>query len=220
MTLDDLLSRRRSVRGYRPDPVPASVLERVFHTAQYAPSNCNVQPWEAHLVSADALKRLTARLVDAALHNVEPNPDYDFWIKYQGLARERQVEAGHALYAAMEIARHDRDGRDAAFRRNLACFDAPHAVFLFMHKDYKEPQAVDIGIYAQTLMLALTNEGVASCAQGALALYSDIIRDALGVDADRRLLLGISFGYEDRLVPANAARTGRADWRNAVTQHV
>jgi len=219
MTLDTLLSLRRSVRGYRPEPLPETVLERVFSLAQQSPSNCNVQPWVTHLVSGDTLARLRERLVTAALDNVTPEPDFNFWIKYQSIGRQRQVEAGQALYAAMNIARDDRAGRDAAFRRNLACFDAPHAVFLFMHQDYREPQAVDIGIYAQTLMLALTAEGVASCAQGALALYSDIVRDTLGVSAEHRLLLGLSFGYEDTAVPANAARTTRADWRSAVTCH-
>ena len=45
MSLVDAVRSRRSVRGYLPDPVPAALLQQIFELAQWAPSNCNVQPW-------------------------------------------------------------------------------------------------------------------------------------------------------------------------------
>jgi nitroreductase len=80
-------------------------------------------------------------------------------------------------------------------------------------------EAADIGMYAQTLMLALTARGIASCAQGALGLFPEIIREQLGIPADYKLLFGISFGYEDRNVKANAARVGRENIDDAVRFH-
>jgi hypothetical protein len=56
--------------------------------------------------------------------------------------------------------------RDWAYRRNLEFFGAPHAVLVFMHGEFEEREAVDLGIYAQTLMLAMTARGIACCAQG------------------------------------------------------
>jgi len=41
----DLVRRRRSVRKYRPDPVPRDALDRCFEAARWAPSACNAQPW-------------------------------------------------------------------------------------------------------------------------------------------------------------------------------
>jgi F420 biosynthesis protein FbiB-like protein len=43
--LHKFLRSRRSVRRFRPDPVPASVIERILETAAYAPSAHNLQPW-------------------------------------------------------------------------------------------------------------------------------------------------------------------------------
>ncbi|HQG29471.1 MAG TPA: nitroreductase family protein, partial [Candidatus Ozemobacteraceae bacterium] len=80
----------------------------------------------------------------------------------------------------------------------------------------EEREAVDLGIYAQTLMLLLTSRGVSSCAQGALGLYPTIIRDHLGLPETQRLIFGISFGYEDPAVDANRARVGRAGLEDAV----
>lgn len=80
-------------------------------------------------------------------------------------------------------------------------------------------EAADIGMYAQTLMLALTARGIASCAQGALGLFPEIIREQLGIPQNYKLLFGISFGYEDRSVKANEARVGRAPLDDSVRFH-
>ncbi len=80
-------------------------------------------------------------------------------------------------------------------------------------------EAADTGMWAQTLMLALTARGLASCAQGALSLYPDIVREHLGLAAEQKLLFGVSFGYEDPNAKANAARVGRAALDDAVRFH-
>lgn len=219
MDVATALRLRRSVRAFLPEPVPEAVIERIFSAAQLAPSNCNIQPWRAHVVQGDTLKALIAAQLRASLDDVPPAPDFLAGRKFTGVHRERQFGAAAALYDAMGIERHDRARRDWAYRRNLSCFGAPHAVFLFMLRGFQEREAVDIGIYAQSLMLKMTEEGIASCAQGALSLYCDIVRDHLGVSDEHRLLLGISFGYEDPAHPANAARTSRADLAESVIRH-
>ena len=132
---------------------------------------------------------------------------------------ERQIDAAQKLYGAMGVERRDLVGRKMAYVRNHAFFDAPHAVFIFMPEPFDTREATDVGMYAQTLMLALTARGIASCAQGALSLFPDIVRQHLGVAANYKLLFGISFGYEDPSVKANAALVGRAHIDDAVTFH-
>ena len=53
MTFDEAVRARRSVRGYRPDPVPESVLRECLELAQLTPSNCNVQPWRVYIASGE-----------------------------------------------------------------------------------------------------------------------------------------------------------------------
>ena len=219
LTVDQAILQRRSVRGFLPDEVPQSTLDEVFEIAQRAPSNCNVQPWVPHVVSGAALARLRTALVSAGERGAPIAPDWPADSKFNGVYRARQVDAAVQLYGAMGVERTDLVGRRAAYVRNLEFFGAPHVVFIFMPHPFDTREATDIGMYAQTLMLALTARGIASCAQGALGLYPDIVRDALGLPDTQRLLFGVSFGFEDHADKANAARIGRATTGEAVRFH-
>lgn len=212
---DAVLRARRSVRGYLPDPVPEAVLGEVFALAAWAPSNCNVQPWQVHVLSGARLRALGREMVAAGA----PRPDVPMDTAYRGVFRQRQIGAAVALYSAMGIGRDDHEGRRGAFLRNLDAFGAPHAAFVFLPEGFGLREASDLGGYVQTLMLAMASRGVASCAQGALSLYPDLVRAHLGLEPGPQLIMGIAFGHEDPAHPANAARTDRAGLDEIVTRH-
>ncbi len=76
--------------------------------------------------------------------------------------------------------------------------------------------SLDVGIYAQTLMLTMHAFGISSCAMGSMRTYPDLVREAFGLDDSTGILLGISFGYEDPDVDANRTRTVREPLANSV----
>jgi nitroreductase len=219
LSVDEAIRGRRSVRAFLPDEVPETILRGALELAQLAPSNCNAQPWTPHVVSGEALARLRADLIDAGMREGRPNPDWPLDGQYSGVHRERQVDAAVQLYGAMGVGRRDLVARKLAHVRNFAFFDAPHAMFIFMSERFDTREASDVGMYAQTLMLALTARGVASCAQAALGLFPDIVRRHLGIAPSDRLLFGVSFGYEDMSASANASRVGRASIEDTVRFH-
>ncbi|MET0369860.1 MAG: nitroreductase [Sphingobium sp.] len=218
-TLDELMRERRSVRGFLPALVPADVLQSVFATAQLAPSNCNVQPWVVHVVSGASAEAMRTALHDRARSGAAVAPDFPLTGGYPGEYRTRQIDAAKALFAATGVAREDVAARTQSFLRNFRFFDAPHAAFLFVPRWAGMREAADCGMYAQSLMLALTAHGLASCAQGALSHHADVVRDQLDVSDDLLLLFGIAFGYEDAAHPANAARTTRLSLDQATIFH-
>lgn len=65
--LHQFLRTRRSIRRFRPDPVPGPVLERILVTATHAPSAHNTQPWRFALVppASTGRDRLARALTDA-----------------------------------------------------------------------------------------------------------------------------------------------------------
>lgn len=210
MSLETALRERRSVRGYKPDPVPEGVLREVFELAQLAPSNCNIQPWQVFVASGATRDELKKRMVERAMSGTPVNPDFEHLPNFEGVYRKRQVDCAVELYNNMGIARDDKMGRMRATLRNFELFDAPHVCFIGMDKSFGVTVALDVGMYVQSLMLLMTAHGIGSCAQGSMRYYPDDVREVFGVGENTAILLGISFGYEDESVAANKTRVGRA----------
>jgi nitroreductase len=208
-SVTDTLLQRMSVRAFKDTPVAPQVLEEIFTLARRAPSNCNIQPCQAYVVSGTSKDRLKAELLEAVMSGKPANPDFEWDVKYQGIHRERQFGSANALYGAMGIDRADKPRRNAAMLRNWRFFDAPHAAFFTMAKYLRLTGAVDLGIYAQTLVMLMAERGISSCMQGALGMYPDPARSLFGLPEDVGILFGMSFGYADSDAPANRARTDR-----------
>ena len=215
---DALARARRSVRGFLPDPVPRAVIERVFETAAFAPSNCNTQPWQSHVVSGalrDRLSEIFMTTIAEGRHSL----DFPYEARYDGVYRQRQIDVAVLLYRALGIAREDKEGRRQAFLRNLEFFGAPQVVFIFMPDWCGIREACDVGMYAQNLMLSLRAHGLASCPQTILGYDADSVRRELGIDDDLKLLFGISFGYENPDLAENRIEPARAALAESVFFH-
>jgi nitroreductase len=111
----------------------------------------------------------------------------------------------------MGIGRGDKEGRMRAVLRNFEFFDAPHIAFLGMHPDFGTTVALDVGMFAQSLMLSMVAFGLHSCPMGTMRNYPDMVREAFEIEDGTQILFGISFGYEDTSVEANETRTTRDD---------
>ncbi len=215
-SFEQLVRERRSVRGFLDKPVPEALIQRIFDTARWAPSGTNVQPWHVCVASGDTLARMRSEFMQRFANREKIVTDHAPDGRLGDPWRERKRACARALYGAMDIEWEDREGRGRAAARNYEFFDAPHAAFFSMHGLFGAQSAADVGMYAQTLMLAMTDHGIASCAQGTLRNYPDFVRETFGLDPELKVLFGLSFGYEDTSVPANAARTDRAPLNETV----
>jgi len=52
MDFQELIRTRRSIRGFRPDPIPEDVLHRVLDAGRVAPTACNLQPFKLIVATA------------------------------------------------------------------------------------------------------------------------------------------------------------------------
>lgn len=213
---DETLRERRSIRGFIPDkPVAESVLNEVLELAQQAPSNCNVQPWRVFVAKGETRNRLSAEMckeLDSGNFGNPEDPIDVFADDYKKL----QIECAVQLYGHMGVKRDDHQGRFYGLRRNFEFFDAPQIAIICMEQHFGIGVALDVGMYVQTLMLALHTRGIGSCAQASMRHYPDIVRRELGIRQDLRILCGVAFGYEDKEVPANRTVQSRNHIANNV----
>lgn len=213
-----IVAERRSVRAFLPTALPADLIARLFTVAGRTPSNCNAQPWITHVVSGETLERIRAVLLDQAKAGAL-DPDVPLTSNYVDQYQARRIGSAIALFEATGVGRNDKQAREISFLRNFELFDAPHAAFFFMPRYFGLREAADVGMYAQTLMLALTAHGLGSCAQGAISHYASAIKRELGVSDDLICLFGLSFGYPDTDHASTAAITDRAPLSETVIMH-
>lgn len=64
MDLFDAIRRRRSIRRFRPDPVPQALLEQIVDAGRLAPTAHNDQPWEFVVVTSPGTRRQIAEITD------------------------------------------------------------------------------------------------------------------------------------------------------------
>jgi len=203
-----MVSSRRSVRAFLPDPVDQKLIRKLFALAASAPSNCNTQPWLPHVVSG-AKRDLMRDALMKTIGEGERQLDFPYEGKYYDVYRQRQLEIGIMRYQAIGVTREDTTGKRQAFLRNLEFFGAPHVAFIFMPDWADIREAVDVGMYAQTLMLSMHAHGISSCPQTILGYNADVVREQLDIDPSEKLLFGISFGYKDKTSPENQVRPSR-----------
>ncbi|MET0476106.1 MAG: nitroreductase [Mycobacterium sp.] len=210
--LEQAILTRRSTRLFlRDEPVPKKLVIEALELAVRAPSNSNIQPWRVVFNSGAARDRLVEALLVEAENGepqVPPLPD-----EFAHFRRD----LGALVYGAMGVPRHDQEARRVAVLRNWEFFRAPLGAVVCMHRDLGYVDALGVGMFLQTFMLALNARGVGSCVQVSIAGYPDVIREQLGIAEDMRILCGVSIGYPDPDFPANALDVPRSPLEDNVT---
>ncbi len=217
MKVSDAIKKRRSVRAYTDQQVDPALIEKIFLQAQDSPSNCNTQPWHVVVVSGEARNKLEKAMVSEIMSGKTPSPhfkpgDQDLKDQY----RKRQIACAISLYDSVEVKYEEKEKRQALMLKNWQFFGAPHAAFFSMPKSMGEINAVDMGIYLQTLMLLMTENGLSSCPQGALAMYPEAVHELANIPENHAIMFGLSFGYAEQEAPINQFEVGREELANCV----
>ena len=211
MELDQLEAtwrERRSIRAFRPEPIPRATLARLFGAAQAAPSWCNVQPWRVCVTEPPRTAALATALQAAATSGL-PAAEVPFPLDYPAPYKEQRQACGIALYQAMGIARDDKAGRYAAWLRNYALFDAPHVAVVACDRRLGPYAYVDVGVWLGYVLTAAAALGIDTCPMASVAAYPAPLRRMLPIADTDTILFGLVLGHAEEGAPANACRTTR-----------
>jgi nitroreductase len=214
MTFDEVLKARRSTRAFLDKDVPDSLIKELLADALRSPSSTNTQGYRVAIATGATREKLAEELtqtydramkikkqplplkiVSSVFGGVLPNGDFKADLDYPKEMKARAIECGKGLYGTLGIERHDREGRERQMRKNFEFFNAPVEIFLFIHGKKGVSSALDGGIFLQSLMLAATSRGLATCAQASVALWGGTVRKYFEVEEDYKLICGLSLGY-------------------------
>ena len=218
MNVTEAVASRRSIRQFTDKPVPLDVLQRVLTKAQLSPSGGNTQPWNAVILTCQPLADLTAKIkAKAATAPLGEAPEYTIYPKeLEGRYEQQRRGVGIAMFEALNIARDDSAARIAQMMKNWDSFGAPVQLFTYTRKYMGPPQWSDMGMWLQTVMLLLREEGLDSCAQEIWAMYGTYMRELLDIDDDHIFFCGMAIGYRDADAAVNNFAVPRVEINQAI----
>ncbi len=218
MTVTEALATRRSIRAFLDQPVDRAVIGRVLAKAQRAPSGGNTQPWHGIVLTGAPMQRLFDRVAqDLPKGRAAFAPEYHVYPpELDGNYELRRQGVGEDMYGALQIPREDKAQRLMWFARNFQAFGAPVLMLVHTPRYMGPPQWSDIGMWLQSIMLLLREEGLDTCPQEAWAVYSPQIREVIDIPEDHIFFCGLAIGYRDPDAPVNQFPVARAPVDEAV----
>lgn len=213
MDIVKAVSTRKSIRGFKPDPVPKEMLRNILSIACRAPSGSNIQPWEFTVMAGDVLENVKRDNAKMCRSGAIPTPERRSAEKPPDSAyKARQTELGSRLYQLMGITRGDKEKRLQWREKGVRYFDAPSVIIISTDQSLSETGSLtDIGMVAQTICLVAMHYGLGTCIVGQGVAYPDIIRKHVGIPKSKRMIIAIAIGYPDWDFPANRLESTRAE---------
>ena len=213
MDFETLVHSRKSVRGFKKQPVPRTVIEEILETAKRAPSSMNTQPWHVHVLTGAPLEEVRRRNMEEMSAGAKAKRDIVSHGEYQGKHRTRQVDIAKKLFGAMGIARDDKPMRHDWVLRGFRQFDAPVSLVLAYDREL-DPGAVvhfDLGALCYGIVLAAWDRGLGSVINGQGIMRSDIVREVAKIPDEHVIMTCVAMGYPDDSFAANSVRSDRTD---------
>lgn len=196
--LEAILSRK-SIRAFKPDPVPKETIDKILEISQRAPSGTNTQPWHTYVCTGAVRQAISDDVIEMAKSGGGKGyEDYDYYpAKWKDIHRDRRRGVGWGLYGLLGIQKGDREASTRQAMRNFLFFDAPVGIFVTCDSYLTRGSWSDTGMYLQTIMLAAKGFGLDTCPQAAWIPYQEAVLKHLGVPDDQVLVSGMSLGYAD-----------------------
>jgi nitroreductase len=217
MDILEAIRARKSIRSFKPEPVPKGILEEVINIARRSPSAANTQPWEITVVTGQVLDNIRRGNVEMLASGATPEPDFSSG-PYEDRYRQRQVDVAVQLFGLMGIAREDREKRAEWWQRGFRFFDAPAAFILSVDRLLKGVIPLfDVGLFAQTICLTALNYGLGTCIEMQGVMFPDVARKFAHIPESKRIVTSIAIGYPDWDFPANKLESRREPVEKFVT---
>jgi nitroreductase len=213
MDLIKVINERKSIRAFKPDPIPKETIEEILRITIHAPSAINLQPSEFTVVTGEEKERLSRRLIKAYREkqiscgpgSVKPLP------KSIGKRGAKTLEGMMPLFKEMGM---DPD----QFINGGSCnfYGAPVAILICLDDSFSKGQLVDIGIILGYLVLTAHYFGLGTCPIGLITAYEDEIKDLLNIPENKNVVIGVALGYPDLQSPINRFKSPREDLEKMV----
>jgi len=213
------IKQRKSIRDFKNDQVPQSILLEILEVACRAPSAMNTQPWEFIVVANDVLEEIKRALVKKVLAGEKSGSEHSVvgW-PTESVYRRRQVDLAKNLFQLMDIKREDADKRSQWLQRGFKFFNAPAVIIICVDRMLTAGTPIfDIGAVSQNICLAALPFGLGTCIEDQGVMYPEVLRKFCNIPENKQIVIAIAIGYPNWDFPANKLETPRETLETVTT---
>ncbi len=210
MEIIEAIRARRSIRSFKPDPVPREILEELLDACRWSPSARNAQPWRFAVLGGQTFEKIRTALEEKANDSWDGgeyrdvNPDFprtrphtESYIAQAKLIREALQDS---LFPADDPDIEQKG--DALRARRIRFCDAPNAIIIYT--DDACPTVLQaIGMVSQSICLGALSYGLGTCIMGLTVRWPDLYRELLGIPEGMPIAISIAIGYPEPDAPLN-----------------
>lgn len=218
MDIEAAVKGRRSIRRFKPEPIPEEILRQILEEARWSPSWGNTQPWELFVVTGEVLERFKRINRQKCLDGEPPASEITMPEVWPDILKKRYVEVGKSVLTSLSIAREDADARHQYYGDMFNLFGAPCMILVCVGKSLNiEYAMLDVGLLMQTICLLAHAKGLGTCMLAASVRYPGLLREVLPIPEYRIVVIGAAIGYPDWESPVNNFERARAKVDEFVT---
>jgi len=211
----ETIRKRKSIRDFKPDPVPRELLEEILTLSVRAPSGVNKQPWEFAILSGPVLEKVKQENVAHFHSGQKSHASFGSGIDRVSVYRTRQVNLAIELFRLMGIAREDKEKRTQWTERGFYYFNAPVAIILLTDEALPLQRVLlDVGAVMQTICLTALAYGLGTCIEGQGVMFPEVLREYGDIPKNKQIITAIAIGYPNWSFPANKIETPREPIEN------
>jgi nitroreductase len=216
---DEVVLGRRSIRGFKQEPVPKALIREVMEVAIRAPSSLNTQPWHFHVVTGEPLDRIREGNTERNLAGVPDSREFRGHGAYKGEHRERQKRIAAQLFEAMGIDWGDKPRRQDWVLRGFRQFDAPVSIVVTYDRSIHggDIAPFDCGAVTNALVNAAWSRGLGCVINSQGIMQSPVVREHARIPDDEVIMICVAMGFPDDTFPANAVVSERKSVEETVS---
>lgn len=212
MEIIEAIRTRRSIRNFRPDPVPKEILKEILETCIWAPSSSNTQTWEFAVLGGKVLDELNDLIIEKVKAEWDtekltyksvtvdiPYPD----LPEPYLRRSRDIRSRIDHHQFPSGIPHLEEKRFNYLLYGGRYYGAPNVIIIYTERALCPRAILNIGIISQNIALVALAYGLGTCLMSMPISWPEIVRDYLGLPETKLIAQAVAIGYPNMKADIN-----------------
>ncbi|TPR41884.1 hypothetical protein DY123_04960 [Apilactobacillus micheneri] len=215
MDVKDAILNRKSIRKFDGKSIDNDTIKEIIRIAQKAPSWVNAQTVRINVAKDKTLDKIKKDHYDL---NTNPNVHGNPIIPFREMDKWDDVSQKNMQHWLSNNQKQvGSEWGNLVSENSNHLYNASAVVYLSLPNNYSEWSLIDLGLLAQSIMLAAYEMGIDSLPSYEFVKYPKKLSDNLSLDDHEKVIFGIGLGYRDDNDSINNIKSDRMNTNDVLS---